>query len=86
MSVPMDWPRAYSRGRFPSLYLLRRYLKMAIEYCREHGLMDVPLAEAGRLRDDLPFALDHIPHSYPPAGQLCKWVGGAAEAKRDREG
>jgi len=75
-----------SKGRFPPLYLLRRYLKMAIEYCREHNLMDVPLAEVARLGHELPFALDHIPHRYPPARLLCKWVGGTEQKACDKEG
>jgi hypothetical protein len=62
------------RGRFPPLYLLLRYLKMAILHCRAKNLMDVPVSEAGPLKDSLPFALDLIPHKFPPADELRKWV------------
>ena len=34
------------RGQFPPLRLLRRYLKLAIHYCVEHGLMDFALEPA----------------------------------------
>lgn len=59
-----------SRGQFPSLLLLRRYLKMAIEYCRQHELVDVSLEESESLKANLPFSLDLLPHQYPPAGEM----------------
>ena len=34
------------RGEFPPLGLLRRYLKLAIHYCVDNGLMDVALEPA----------------------------------------
>ena len=68
-----------AKGRFPPLYLLRRYLKMAMGHCRDHDLMDVPLAEAGPLAGDLPFSLAHLPQKYPPAKDLCRWVGEPAD-------
>lgn len=37
----MEWMA--KKGEFPSLGLLRRYLKLAIGYCTENGLMDVVL-------------------------------------------
>jgi len=33
------------RGEFPPLRLLRRYLKLAIHYCIDNSLMDVPLGQ-----------------------------------------
>jgi len=62
------------RDQFPPLYLLRRYLKLAVEYCKHNGLMDTVLSEAKELRDELPFSLDHIPHRFPVANSLCMWV------------
>lgn len=62
------------QGRFPPLYLLRRYLKMAIVYCAERKLLDVPLADAAQHAGELPFDLTRIPHKYPPASQLCMFV------------
>jgi hypothetical protein len=67
-----------SHGRFPPLGVLRRYLKMAIAYCREQNLLAVPLADAEALKTTLPFALDLIPHDYPSADQLCWWIGNRA--------
>lgn len=62
------------RGQFPPLYLLRRYLKMVIEYCKENDLMDVPLPVDDNLLSTLPFDLASIPHKYPPVSELCKFV------------
>ena len=58
------------KGQFPPLLLLRRYLKLAIEMCRERSLMDTPLADA----PELPFAMAAIPKSYPLPGQLRLWI------------
>ncbi len=58
------------RNQFPPLLLLRRYLKLAIEVCRERNLMDTPLAEA----PDLPFVLAAIPKAYPKPNELRLWV------------
>jgi len=53
------------RGEFPPLYLLRRYLKMAIEHCTRESLMDVPLHELHSLMGTVPFALETVPQVYP---------------------
>ena len=37
----MEWMA--KRGEFPPLWILRRYLKLAIRYCIENGLMDIML-------------------------------------------
>jgi len=72
----LDWMA--QQGRFPPLWLLKRYLKMAIEYCQAHKLMDRPLAAAGDDTDSLPFALDLLPHNrFPAAADLCLWIGEA---------
>ncbi len=70
------------RGQFPSLCLLRRYLKMAIQYCKENELMDIPLTEAQDIKDKLPFDLDRIPHDFPPVQDLCKVVPVQGEEER----
>ena len=76
------------RGEFPSLYLLRRYLKQAIEYCAARDLLDVPLEEADQVEDPLPFDLKSIPHQYPGTAELQLWVGWRPEsrAKTDSAG
>lgn len=58
------------RNEFPPILLLRRYLKLAIEICRERNLMGVPLANA----PELPFSLSAIPMTYPPPQQLKLWI------------
>ncbi len=64
----LDWYRA--KNTFPPLLLLRRYLKIAIELCREENLLDMPINEAPRL----PFALASIPHAFPKPTELTLWV------------
>ncbi|MSR32075.1 MAG: HNH endonuclease [Gemmataceae bacterium] len=63
----LDWYA--TRGQFPPLLLLRRYLKLAISYCEGQALLGLPLAEA----PDLPFALDAIPKSFPAPAELVLW-------------
>lgn len=58
------------RQQFPSILLLRRYLKLAIELCRERNLLEVSLNDA----PDLPIALTAIPTSFPQPGTLLLWV------------
>lgn len=58
------------RNQFPSILLLRRYLKLAIEIGRERGLMDTLLLAA----PDLPFSLSAIPTTYPAPPHLRLWV------------
>lgn len=60
----LEW--LMERNQFPPILLLRRYLKLAIEICRERDLMDTPLAEV----PELPFSLSAIPQTFPQAGQL----------------
>ena len=58
------------RNQFPSILLLRRYLKLAIQMCRERNLMNTLLTEA----PELPFSLSAIPRAYPQPGELRLWV------------
>ena len=58
------------KNQFPPLLLLRRYLKLSIEICRQRDLMAVPLIEA----PELPFSLAAPPMTYPPPGALRLWV------------
>ena len=61
-----------SRDQFPSLYLLRRYLKLAIEWTTENSLLNLPLEEANH--HVLPFSLASIPTKFPPPRELRMWV------------
>lgn len=58
------------RGQFPSVLLLRRYLKLAIEYCAEHGLLDQAITDVS----ELPFALDVLPRPFPQPDSLILWT------------
>lgn len=49
------------RGTFPPLNVLRRYLKLAIRYCEENGLMDQELADV----KDFPFTIPDV-KDFPP--------------------
>lgn len=71
----MEWMS--DREEFPPLLLLRRHLKLAILYCDEHGLLDVPIADAPK---ELPFSLAHVPRSYPSPRRLVLWKDSATEA------
>ena len=53
------------KGGFPSLGVLRRYLKLAITYCVQNGLMQMPLERVGEIYPPLPFALALLPYEYP---------------------
>lgn len=66
--------------RFPSILLLRRYIKLAAAHCDRNELMDIPLAAA--LERDLPIELGLLPYDYPPLSGLRLWVGVAGAAER----
>lgn len=59
-----------TRQQFPPLLLLRRYLKMAIEYATKQGLLGTELAAL----PELPFSLRAIPLSFPDPGELKLWI------------
>ena len=64
----LDW--LAERNEFPSILLLRRYLKLAVAISRDRDLMDLPLAQA----PELPFLPAAVPTSYPAPGRLRLWV------------
>jgi hypothetical protein len=64
----LEW--LHGRRQFPSLLLLRRYLKLAIELCEQQQIMDQPMEQA----PDLPCSLAAIPRSYPSPSELRLWV------------
>ncbi|MDZ4798425.1 MAG: HNH endonuclease [Bryobacteraceae bacterium] len=57
--------------KFPPLLLLRRYLKLAVELCRERQLMQLLVTDAPAL----PFVLTAIPRRYPAPNELKLWIG-----------
>lgn len=58
----------HERGQFPSVMVLRRYLKLVYQHCVELGIMDQPWKEV----DDstFPFKLSEIPVSYPKCSEM----------------
>jgi len=58
------------RDQFPTILLLRRYLKLAIEISRGSDLMSTPITAA----PELPYSLSAIPTTYPAPAQLRLWV------------
>jgi hypothetical protein len=64
---------ALNRGEFPPLLLLRRYLKLAIEFSVQGKLMALPLGEAV----GLPFDLAAMPHRFSAPGRHpVNWCSG----------
>jgi 5-methylcytosine-specific restriction endonuclease McrA len=61
-----------ARGRFPSILVLRRYLKNVAEYCEVQGLMERRLIEMNVT--ELPFLLDQLPHRFPALSTLVLWT------------
>lgn len=57
---------------FPSILLLRRYLKIVMRYCESNELLDLELEEV--MKEDLPFDLTILPHKFPPLSELKLWV------------
>lgn len=56
------------RNEFPSLLVLRRYLKLVYYYCCEHNLLDISIDEA--IATTLPFDIRLIPIDYPTPDKL----------------
>jgi hypothetical protein len=61
-----------SRGEFPPLLLLRRYLKLAIEHCRRRNWLDTRIEEARDL--DAPIVIGAVPLSFPSPSRLRLWA------------
>lgn len=64
----MKW--MIDKNSFPSILLLRRYLKIVMRYCESNDLLDLKLDEVQK--QDLPFDLSILPHSFPPLPELTR--------------
>ena len=64
----IQWLRR--RNNFPPLLLLRRYLKLSINYSSVNGLMDALVEEDF----SVPFSRASIPHNYPQPSELVLWI------------
>jgi 5-methylcytosine-specific restriction endonuclease McrA len=63
---------ATSKGFFPSVLLLRRYLKIVARFCDENGYMDMELAQSREA--GMPFDVNLLPTKFPPLAELQLWV------------
>lgn len=61
-----------SKGTFPSVLLLRRYLKIVARFCEQNGLMDLTLHQSTEA--DMPFDIRLLPTKFPPLTELTLWV------------
>ena len=62
----MEW--MLSKGNFPALMILRRYLKLIIQYCIDENLMEKHIEELKG--QEYPFKLECIPITFPPPSEL----------------
>ena len=63
---------AASKGFFPPILLLRRYIKIVARHCDDHGYMDTELDRFSEL--DAPFDVRLLPTTFPPLAELTLWV------------
>ena len=61
-----------TKGTFPAVLLLRRYLKLVIRYCEAHDLLQVSMSDIATHKT--PFDLMLLPHQFPPLGEMTLWV------------
>lgn len=62
----MEWMGC--KNTFPPLMILRRYLKLVINYCIENNLMECTVEDLKN--QNFPFKIEHIPVSYPKPCEL----------------
>lgn len=53
---------------FPSILIMRRYIKLIFQYCSENNLLDIDLNEIDSLT--LPFDIKHIVTEFPAPNRL----------------
>lgn len=63
---------ANSKGIFPSILLLRRYMKIVARFCEEKGHMDINLENFPET--NAPFDVRLLPTKFPPLPELTLWV------------
>jgi len=66
----LEWMQA--KSTFPSILLLRRYVKIVARHCDREGCMETELSRVGEL--GLPFDVTLLPTVFPPLGELRRWV------------
>ena len=60
------------KGFFPSILLLRRYVKIVARYCEQNGHMETSLKRA--MDVGMPFDVRLLPTKFPPLSKLRLWV------------
>jgi 5-methylcytosine-specific restriction endonuclease McrA len=63
---------ATAKGFFPSILLLRRYIKIVARYCDQKGYIDTDLELIPQI--DMPFDLLLLPTKFPALSELRLWV------------
>lgn len=69
---------ATSKGFFPSILLLRRYIKIVARYCDQNGYMSTALSQL--VAGEMPFDVRLLPTKFPPLEELTLWVAPGEEA------
>jgi len=71
-----------SKGMFPALLLLRRYIKIAARYCAQHDLMETELASIAHI--EMPFDVTLLPTKFPALEELKLWIYPAEQASANQ--
>jgi len=66
----MEWMA--SNGQFPPLMILRRYLKLIIEFCDKENLMGISVEDLKN--QNYPFNIESVPVSFPKPNLLVMTV------------
>ena len=66
----IEWMDA--KSAFPSILLLRRYVKIVARHCDAEECMETELSRAGEL--GLPFDVSLLPTVFPPLAELRRWM------------
>ena len=68
----LDW--CQYKLTFPSILLLRRFVKLVARHCEGLGLLDDQLSDT--ITESLPFKLHLLPYEFPSLSALVLWVPG----------
>ena len=71
---------AQTKGFFPSILILRRYIKIVARFCEENGHMEAALDEVEDA--DMPFDVRLLPTKFPSLAELKLWVYPEGEESR----
>jgi len=63
----MRW--CIEKNNFPSVFVLRRYIKLIYLHCKQENLLDLTLEEIRQV--ELPFDIFALPYEFPPLSELA---------------